>query len=48
MGNTMEIQLLGNTASPLHVLNSVPTVLTCGEKGREVITNGNKVSEKKF
>lgn len=48
MGNTMEIQLLGNTTSPSHVLNSVPAALTWGGKQREIITNGNNVSEKKF
>lgn len=46
MGNTMEIQLLGNTASPSHVLNSAPTALTWVKK--EVFTNRNKASEKKF
>jgi len=34
MGNAVEVQLLGNTAPPSHALNSVPTALTWGEKGR--------------
>lgn len=46
MGCRKEIQLLGNTVLPSHMLNSVLTALTWCGKGREGIANGNKISEK--